>query len=390
VVAFGGRALSDDPNTPKYLNSPESPIYNKSQILYGLYYAKDWIRQEDLAIFVEGYMDYLQLFQNDIKNVIATSGTALTEDHARIIRRYSKNIVLCYDADSAGIQAAIRGGQNLFQENLDIRVLILPENEDPDSFVRKNGKSAFFAILKDAPDYFDFKVSQLQKSIGGEGISQKTRIVEALIDSIAAHKDPLKQNFYANLVAQQFNIQENTLIEQIRKKQNILRSRDRKERPVRQGMVPKESAPIHLSGAWSAEKDVLVLLLNHFDEVKKLIFKLLEEDDFQNEQFRKVFSLIRDNAEKEKEDLAHWLFSVLDDEKVIGLLSAELFHEIEQPDRYLNDCIQKIKITRYQRQIDDLRQKLRQLESDDPKHTKLLQTMNEYLLKIQEFRKIFK
>ncbi|MCK4895095.1 MAG: DNA primase, partial [Calditrichia bacterium] len=114
VVAFGGRSLSDEPNTPKYLNSPESPIYNKSQILYGLYYAKDWIRQEDLAIFVEGYMDYLQLFQNDIKNVVATSGTALTEDHARIIRRYTKNIVLCYDADSAGIQAAIRGGQNLF------------------------------------------------------------------------------------------------------------------------------------------------------------------------------------------------------------------------------------------------------------------------------------
>ncbi|NOQ97534.1 MAG: DNA primase [Calditrichae bacterium] len=389
VVAFGGRSLSDEPNTPKYLNSPESPIYNKSQILYGLYYAKDWIRQEDLAIFVEGYMDYLQLFQNDIKNVVATSGTALTEDHARIIRRYTKNIVLCYDADSAGIQAAIRGGQNLFQENLDIRVLILPENEDPDSYVRKNGKSAFFSLLNEAPDYFDFKISQLQKLHGSEGISQKAKIVEELIDSIVAHKDPLKQNFYANLVAQQFNIQENTLVEQIQKKQKIFRSRKRKDVQREQKTVTEEASPLHLTGAWSAEKDVLILLLNHFEEVKNIIFKLLEDDDFQNAPFKNVFSLIRDNVEREKQDLVHWLFSSLDDENVIGLLSAELFHDIEQPDRYLNDCIQKIKITRYQRQIDDLRQKLRQLKPDDPEYNTILQTMNECLIKIKEFRKIF-
>jgi hypothetical protein len=146
---------------------------------------------------------------------------------------------------------------------------------------------------------------------------------------------------------------------------------------------------MHLTGAWSAEKDVLILLLNHFEEVKNIIFKLLEEDDFLNAPFKHVFILIRDNAEKEKQDLVHWLFSSLDDEKVIGLLSAELFHEIEQPDRYLNDCIQKIKITRYQRQIDDLRQKLKQLRPDDPQYTKLLEIMNETLLKIQEFRKIF-
>jgi DNA primase len=389
VVAFGGRSLSDDSNTPKYLNSPESPIYNKSRILYGLYYAKDWIRQEDLAIFVEGYMDYLQLFQNDIKNVIATSGTALTEDHAKIIRRYTKNIVLCYDADTAGIQAAIRGGQNLFQENLDVRVLILPEKEDPDSYVRKNGKSAFFALLKEAPDYFDFKINQIEKLHGSDRISQKANIVDELINSIAAHKDPIKQNFFANMVAQRFNIQENTLIEQIQNRHKIIQSREQKYAQRNQRTVPEDSSAMHLTGAWSAEKDVLILLLNHFEQVKNIIFKVLEENDFQNAAFKNIFILIRKNADREKQDLIHWLFSTLDDEKVIGLLSAELFHEIEQPDRYLNDCIQKIKITRYQSQIDDLRQKLRQLKPDDPEYNSLLKTMNKYLLKIQEFRKIF-
>ncbi|UCF64608.1 MAG: DNA primase [bacterium] len=389
IVAFGGRALGDDPNSPKYLNSPESPIYNKSQILYGLYYSKDWIRQEDSVIFVEGYMDYLQLFQNDIKHVVATSGTALTEDHAKIIRRYTHNIILCYDADSAGIQAALRGGQILFQENLDVRVLILPEQEDPDSFVKNNGKSAFFALLENASDFFEFKLANLQKSYGKDGVSQKAKIVGELIQSIAAHKDPLKQNFYANLLAQRFNLQENTLIEEIQKKYKILQSREKKY-PLSE--IPKsqsEPSSLLLTGAWSAEKDVLILLLNHFDEVKNIIFQLLEEDDFLNPPFKNVFSLIKNNKDRDKQDLIHWLFSLLEDEKVVSILSAELFHDIEKPDRYLNDCIQKIKITRYQQHIDSLRQQLRQLNPEDKEYREILKTVNENMVKINEIRKVF-
>jgi len=389
IVAFGGRALGDDPNSPKYLNSPDSAIYNKSQILYGLYYAKDWIRQEDTVIFVEGYMDYLQLFQNEIRHVVATSGTALTEDHARIIRRYTKNIILCYDADPAGVQAALRGGQILFQENLEVRVLILPESEDPDSFVKKNGKSAFFALLEDAADYFEFRLSYLQKSQSKEGVAQKAKIVEDLLQSIAAHKDPLKQNFYANLLAQKYNLQETTLIAEIQKKNKQLQSRERKFQINERPSVQSDAPSMLLTGAWSAEKDVLILLLNHFDEVKKIIFQLLEEDDFLNPPFRNVFSLIKNNVDKEKQDLIHWLFSIVEDDKVIGLLSAELFHDIEKPDRYLNDCIQKIKITRYQQQIDALRQRLRHLNPEEEAYHQILKSVNDYLIKIHEIRRIF-
>lgn len=389
VIAFGGRDLSNTPDTPKYINSPESAIYNKSQVLYGLYYAKEWIRQEGFVIFVEGYMDHLQLFQHEIKNVVATSGTALTGDHAKVIRRYTKDIILCYDADTAGIQAAIRGGQILFQENFDLKVLILPENEDPDSFLQKHDKSEFYALLKTSRDYFDFRMEYLQKTIGIADVSQKSKIVEDLIECLAGHTDPLKQNFYANVMSEKFNLQERMLSEQIRKKSQILKKRESKYSPTESSKIHQEKKGIALIGAWGAEKDLLIILLNYLDEVKEAIFQMVDEEDFLNPEFRELYSLIRATSDKPKEELTHWLFTMIKDERVISLLTADLFKEITKPDRYVNDCILKIKVTRHQTEIDRLKQKLKQLDPTQSEFQKYLQEINFHLAKIQEIRKIF-
>ena len=389
VIAFGGRDLSNTPDTPKYINSPESAIYNKSQVLYGLYYAKEWIRQEEFVIFVEGYMDHLQLFQHEIKNVVATSGTALTADHAKVIRRYTKDIILCYDADTAGIQAAIRGGQILFQENFDLKVLILPENEDPDSFLQKHDKSEFHALLKTSRDYFDFRMDYLQKTIGIADVSQKSKIVEDLIECLAGHTDPLKQNFYTNVMSEKFNLQERMLSEQIRKKSQILKKRESKYSPIESPKIDQEKKGIALIGAWGAEKDLLIILLNYLDEVKEAIFQMVDEEDFLNPEFRELYSLIRATSDKPKEELTHWLFTMIKDERVISLLTADLFKEITKPDRYVNDCILKIKVTRHQTEIDRLKQKLKQLDPTQAEFQKYLQEINFHLAKIQEIRKIF-
>lgn len=389
VIAFGGRDLSNTPDTPKYINSPESAIYNKSQVLYGLYYAKEWIRQEGFVIFVEGYMDHLQLFQHEIKNVVATSGTALTADHAKVIRRYTKDIILCYDADTAGIQAAIRGGQILFQENFDLKVLILPENEDPDSFLQKHDKSEFYALLKTSRDYFDFRMEYLQKTIGIANVSQKSKIVEDLIECLAGHTDPLKQNFYANVMSEKFNLQERMLSEQIRKKSQILKKRESKYSPIESPKIDQEKKGIALIGAWGAEKDLLIILLNYLDEVKEAIFQMVDEEDFLNPEFRELYSLIKATSDKPKEELTHWLFTMIKDERVISLLTADLFKEITKPDRYVNDCILKIKVTRHQTEIDRLKQKLKQLDPTQAEFQKYLQEINFHLAKIQEIRKIF-
>ncbi|RQV99246.1 MAG: DNA primase [Calditrichaeota bacterium] len=388
IVAFGGRDLSNTEDTPKYVNSPESAIYNKSQILYGLFYSRDWIRQEEYVIMVEGYMDFLQLFQNGIKNVVATSGTALTEDHAKLIRRYTPNVVLCYDGDAAGIQAASRGGQILFQENLNVRVVILPGTEDPDSFVRSRGTSEFYALIKQAEDFVDFRLHQLQTTIGFKDVSQKARVTEEMIDVVASHSDPIKQNFYANLLAQKFQIQESTLIEKIRKKSRILRSRERKTDLSRSLESGKNSLGTLFTGAWNAEKDILIILLNHFPHVHNIVFQLIDEEDFLNPPFRSIFNLLKNHGQQQ-EDLIHWILTQIEDEKIIGLLTADLFVEIQNPDRYLNDCIQRIKITRYQYRIDELRQTMRQLPPDQPDYQDILKQVNENLTQIQKIRKAF-
>jgi len=389
VVAFGGRTLSDEPQTPKYINSPESPIYQKSQILYGLYFSRDWIRQEGFAIFVEGYMDYLQLFQQGIKNVVATSGTALTEQHAGIIRRYTSDIILCYDADSAGVNAAIRGGQILFQDNLNVRVVLLPEGEDPDSYVKNQGTSAFYALLDKAEDYFEFRMNFLQNSVKNGGVAGQTRIVNELLDSLSPHSDPIKQNFYLNRLAERFGLQENTLLAEIQKRRKILRRRE--ERTLtRQQPEPEISAGTALIGSWRAEKDILIILLNYFEEVKHLIFNVLEPEDFLNEPFRKVFVKIRENQDKSGDELVHLILSDIADETVINLLTADLFKEFLKPARYLKDCMEQIKIAFYQNRLETNRQKLKQLSPQDPDFNKLMNEINDSLTKIREIRNIFK
>lgn len=390
VVAFGGRTLSSEVNIPKYINSPESAIYNKSQILYGLYFAKDWIRQEEFAILVEGYMDFLQLFQNGIKNVVATSGTSLTAGHARILQRYTKNVILCYDADEAGINAALRGGQILFQENLDTKILILPENEDPDSYVRNKGKSSFYGLIKTAVDYFDFKLERLSNLIGSEGISEQTRIVNELLDSLSPHKDPLKQNFYIHVLAEKYSLQENILIEELRKKRKIVDSRTKEfAQKEANSNGPLKTNSIAFTGAWSAERDILIILLKYLSKVQNVIFDLLDEEDFLNEGFKNVFILIKDKREKASDDLIHSIIPNISDDRIVSILTADLFKDIEQPDRYLNDCIRKVKISRYQNQIDQLRKKLQTYQPTTKEFKQILEQVNENLIHIQEIQRIF-
>ncbi len=389
IVAFGGRALSDDPQSPKYLNSPESPIYKKSQILYGLYFAKDWIRQEGYVIFVEGYMDFLQLFQNGIKNVTATSGTALTEDHAKLIRRYTSDIILCYDADSAGINAAIRGGQILFQNNLNVRVLILPEAEDPDSYVRKNGASAFLSLLKNAEDYFEFKMERLLRNIEKGNIPRRTTVVNEMLDSLAAHSDPLKQNFYLNVLAEKFGLQESTLLSEIQKKQKIFKSREVRIAERRDVPEIEKVAGYGFTGAWSAERDIINLLLSHLNELKNTVFNVLESDDFLNPGFRKIFIFIRDHQETKQKELMHLVISVSDDQQVTSMISGNQLNEIKNPAQYLNDCLQRVKEMRFQSRIDFLRERFKKLTPEDDDYLSTLQELNFNMTQVQKIRKLF-
>ncbi|MCZ6633550.1 MAG: DNA primase, partial [bacterium] len=184
TVAFGARALDPDEQA-KYLNSPETPIYNKSNVLFGLYQSRDAIRSSGTALVVEGYMDLIALFQRDIENVVASSGTALTTQHGRLLRRYADKTTLVFDGDAAGTSAAVRGIGSLFESDLEIKVVSLPENHDPDSYVTAHGPEGFQALLQSASPVVDFLISWVSSQEDLTTSDGKARAVSTLAEPIA-------------------------------------------------------------------------------------------------------------------------------------------------------------------------------------------------------------
>lgn len=405
VIGFGGRALVDEPNSPRYMNSPESPVYQKSRILYGLYFSKEAIRESGAVIFVEGYMDFLQLYQAGIRNVVATSGTALTEEHARLIRRYTNRVYLCYDADNAGINAAVRGGEILFQQLLEVEVLILPAGEDPDSFVKTNGKAAFLALLKEAKDYLAFRLSILNQKYDLQKAAERSRAVAEALEMLLPMQDSIRSGFYLEKIAEQLQVPPTTLLNEFQRRQKARQQQDPFREQGREGKdSPATTAPVAenarkialvFTGAWGGEKDVILLLLNYFEEIHGYVFQHLQEEDFLNPEFRELFALIKSQAESgeltDTHHLLHFVLQNLPEEGVKTLLLRELEQsnrEFHKPALYLQDCIKQIKIARYQAKIDLARRRLKELPANDPQQLQLLKEINEATNQVKKWQDV--
>ena len=217
TIGFGGRIMSGEKKIAKYINSPESEIYNKSKVLYGAYQAKKSIRVNDNCILVEGYTDVISLHQNGIENVVASSGTALTIEQIRLIKRYTENITILYDGDAAGIKAATRGIELVLTEGLNVKICILPNKEDPDSYVRNNGASSLSNHLeKESKDFILFKTSLLLDEAKNDPIKKATLIKE-IIQTIAKISDPIKRSVYIKECANRFETKESLINSEINK-----------------------------------------------------------------------------------------------------------------------------------------------------------------------------
>lgn len=231
VIGFGGRVLDD--SLPKYLNSPETPVYNKSRSLYGLHTAKDKCRTTETIFIVEGYLDLLSLHQHGIENSVATLGTALTEEHVRLLSRYAPRMVLVYDSDEAGIRSALRcvdifwkehvdfsRGDVFREEKADTHILVLPSGHDPDSFLMENGADAFQQAASQAPSIITFLIEQ---AIGKHGLTTegKIRIIAELQRPLAAINDKVARSLYIKQVAERIGIDENIVLEKIREHRSV-------------------------------------------------------------------------------------------------------------------------------------------------------------------------
>jgi DNA primase len=378
IVGFGGRDLSGDQEAPKYINSPESPVYQKSKELYGLYFARDAIRKAGMAIFVEGYMDWIQLYQNGIENVVATSGTSLTDDHARIIRRYAQNICLCYDSDTAGINAAARGGEILFQNNVEVKVLLLPEGQDPDSYVKEKRADAFYELIKNATDYFSFRMDKIQQVHNLQNAQDRSLAVNEILEILAPLKDNVKVGFYVERISENWDVPNTLLFNELRGKRRNLRRRD-EFRDERIQQVRQARTPLVFNGAWSAEKDLLLILMTYYTEVKDFVVEHIQVDDFLNNEMRDVFKILCDYEEESMRDLHQFVLDKLENQTLRDLFTKDLFQDFKDPARYLQDCIRQIKIAKYQSFVDAAGKKLRAMKPSDPDYLILLENIREYM-----------
>ena len=249
IIAFAGRILVKDVKAPKYINSPETEIYNKSKTLYGAFFAKRAIRQEDECILVEGYTDVISLHQSGIENVVASSGTSLTVEQARLIRRYTPNVKILYDGDFAGIKAALRGVDILLEQDLNVRIVLLPDGEDPDSYLQQAGVEAFKTyISQTAQDFIAFKADLLMKEAGNDPV-KKAHVIKDIIGSIAKIPDPIKRMVYVRECSRIAQVGEQVLVNEM----NKLVMQQVNKAVAEKGMPPPTSGELEAAGITQRE-----------------------------------------------------------------------------------------------------------------------------------------
>ena len=244
VIAFGGRTLKTDKSVAKYVNSPETEIYVKSKSLYGIYFAKGEISKKDKCILVEGYLDVLSMHQLGITNVVASSGTSLTEDQIRLIHKFTDNITIIYDGDSAGIHAALRGTDMILKEGMNVKIILLPDGQDPDDFAKRHTlEEVEDYIARNEQDFISFKTDVLLKEAGNDPL-KRAELINDISDTIAVIPDAVVRAMYVRSSAQRFDIDERLILDRIGKTRSAMieaevkrRERER-QKAVQQSAVP--------------------------------------------------------------------------------------------------------------------------------------------------------
>lgn len=286
VIAFGGRTLSQDKTVAKYLNSPESEIYHKSRVLYGIFQAKRSIIQEDKCYLVEGYTDVTSLHQSGIENVVASSGTSLTIDQIRLIRRFTNNITIIYDGDQAGIKASMRGIDMVLEEGINVKVLPLPEGEDPDTFSRSMGASQLAAYIREnETDFIKFKTNLLLAGVENDPLSRAGLITD-IVSSISKIPDDIVRSEYLKECSRLLNVREELLYFEIRKLKiktgnDLIQHQEREL--MREANVKKPEPPIAAARKNPCENEERELLRMLIKYGSHKIFEIENEESAEDE-----------------------------------------------------------------------------------------------------------
>jgi len=343
VIGFGGRILEG--NGPKYLNSPETPVYQKSRNLYGLSWAKNHIRKEEAALLVEGYMDVVSLAAAGFANVVAPLGTAMTVEQARLLSRYTTRVLLVFDSDKAGLKATFKSADILLEAGLHPAVVTLPPGEDPDTLVRSAGKEALASLIDDAVDVLDRKLQILEERDHFSSIERTRSAIDRLLPTLRAVKDPALGDIYVSKVAERTGVKRDTLEREIRRQKTL---------------APRPAARREPSTR-SAELQLLKVMVRGVEWVERAA-EVVSGEDFADPYHRAIFQALLDDAELRTPPASMDLVAAQQFEEILSDRE-ELAHGID----VFTNSINRIRVLALDRRIQDLQRQIEEATGHDEK-----------------------
>lgn len=381
VVAFGGRRMADD-NTPKYINSPETLIYQKRETLYGLTQARQQIQTENRALLVEGYMDVISLFQAGIQNAVATAGTALTDEHAKLISRYTQNVVLLFDGDSAGSGAALKGLDVLLAHDLDIHVTRLPAGDDPDSFVKNEGADALRELIRSASPLVEFKVKMLAETEDLGTPAGKSRAIHSILESAIKIKDEIKQNITIREVAERFLLDERVVFRELEQMKKAPRRYPVAAKPPTQS-VSRNKADFHPPKTRADRSEIaLTKLLIRNPEVYRFVFANLDPNKIRHAVLREIIEIIYLMYQENRSLDRAKLMSYFENPKIAAFIAQSLNEPstLDGDMQLAAECLTSIELRDIELTLEELQLKIRQLEKQKVDTTVIKRQWQELIL----------
>jgi DNA primase len=372
IVAFGARIMTD--SQPKYLNSPETTVYSKSSVLYGLNFAKTEIRKAERVLIVEGYLDVIMPYQNEIKNIVATSGTALTTRQVALLKKHTDTAVMIFDADQAGEAASLRGLDILIVNGLTVYIATLPEGEDPDSFVKARGGEAFKEEIDKAKDLFDYKLDLLLGKSSGSSIVERAKIVNEMLPTISKVANAVIQSAYLEKLALKLQLNESALREEMGKVKPDYSFKYEEKTPTPSVAGNYRESELYLLGLAVLDKDM------HDTMISKLGLEM-----FLDETVKRVMMLLKDFYLNEQSPTTGKILSRIEDDNsakeaaLQGIAKADIAGDKHQ---VLFDCIAHIRKENSENELRCLTNRLKQAEAA---HDQV--AVNELLTKISQLHK---
>ena len=357
VIGFGGRVLDD--SKPKYLNSPETLVFQKGTNLYGLNFALKHNMSERYFVIVEGYMDLISLHQYGITNVVASLGTALTINQARLLKRYADKVIISYDADMAGQMATLRGLEILRTAGFDVRVLNIPQGKDPDEYVRSNGKEAFLKLINSAEPLIDYRMKKAEEGIDFKN-SQSLILYAKRIMEIISDLDPVEKDVYIKKASENTGIKEQTLYDILKSKM-----KDNRENNFRNNKEEDRSKLYVEPGFLKAERLILKIMLEN-KEYLQYIEERISENDFILLEHKEIFTVIMLAKGENINNIDSFIESKLNNTKSIGELvkiREENIFFADDVKVQINDFINEIHSYKLKQRIDQLRKEQKELEN---------------------------